>query len=65
MTSGKKTTRRVKDLGSRRLSGKQATAVKGGGNSTFLPAIQKTTIAMGDGSVRVATPPDPNFAIKR
>ena len=52
---GRKPARRSKDLRARQLTGKQAGHVKGGGNNTLLPAVQKVReAALGDGSVRTA-----------
>lgn len=45
--SGKKPARSVKDLRAKKLTGKQAKTIKGGGIKTYLPAVQ-----MADGSVR-------------
>ncbi len=47
--SGKKPARSVKDLRAKKLTGKQAKAVKGGGN------IHLQSTRMADGSVRPAS----------
>jgi len=53
MKKGRKPVRKAKDLGARRLTGKQAGNVKGGASDIFLPAIQKVQkVALADGSVR-------------
>jgi hypothetical protein len=53
-TRSKKPARQVKSLRARKLTGKEAKAVKGGGSSTYLNATQKVREALADGSVRVA-----------